>query len=231
MSTPAAPQRRPLPRWVWALIVVLAVVTALAVTVATFAVRGRDVLDPPAATTLPTPTLSEGAGTTSTAPSGSAAVGCLGGASDLDAAVIDAQEQAPRTPEGAAAFTATLVRWAYAGPPSPRQAELASRILASGASQAARDSLSSSKTVTDGSTFQVSFSSGRYYVESFTPSLAIISWSAIGYLTSTGESSTVDIGGTMHLRFDSGRWRYFDRTGDRPLEDMASVGVRYTGGC
>ena len=233
MSTPAAPRGGSLPRWVWAVIVLLVVVTALAVTVATFAVRGRDVLNPPAATTLPAPTHSEGAGTTSPQQQDLVAVGCLGGAANLDAAVLDAQARAPRTPAGAAAFAATLVRWAGQLPPSRYQRTIAARLLTDDATKMAVEALGSAeRTWPAGKTARFDFASGRYYVEEFRGNEAVITyWATVHGVENAQILPDASVSSTLHFRLSGNAWRLFDVTSTRSLAESSSIGTAYIGGC
>lgn len=232
MSMTAAPTRGRLPRWAWALIVLLVVVTALAVAVATFAVRGRAVLDPPAAS-LPSPTRSEGAGTKTSPNQPATARGCLGGSSDLDAAVIAAQEQAALTPEGAAEFTAALTRWAGALPPSRTQKSIATKLLAADATKLAGQALSSAdRTWPAGRTARLDFAEGRYYVEDFNGGEAAVTYYAGLLGTSNGQRlPAAEVAGTLHLQAVAGHWRLFDITFTRTIADAKTLGSPYVGGC
>lgn len=235
MSTSATKTaRRGLPTWAWVLIVLLVSVTAAAVAVAVFAARGGAVLanpspDPaPAATAAPATTAS---GTASTSPSDLPADGCVGGVSDLDRAVLTAQRQAPLTGAGAAAFTATLMRWAYSAPAAPFQKVTARQVLTADASRAARKSLSST-TDPEGSTLTVDFANGRYYVEAFDGTSAIVSWAATGHVTTSATpQGDALIGGSVHLKSINGVWRYEDQTLERQLDDLQRIGTPYSGGC
>lgn len=231
MSMTTAPARGRLPRWALALIVLLVVVTALAVAVATFAVRGKAVLDPPAAS-LPSPTHSEGAGSPITPPD-AAADGCLGGATDLDAAVIAAQEQAPLTPQGAAEFTAALVRWAGALPPSRAQKSLGRRLLTTDSTRLAGQALNSAeRTWPAGRTARLDFTQGRYYVEDFKGTEAAVTYFAGLLGTSNGQRlPDAEVAGTLHLRAVAGHWRLFDISFTRTIVDAKTLGSPYMGGC
>ena len=242
MGTPTPPPTGPprgggLPRWAWVLIVVLIVVTVVSAATAIFAGRGREVVVLPGPTV--TPTASGAAGTSTGSPSGSppatvptVADGCLGGPTDLDHAVLVAQQRARLDAVGAASFTATLIRWAMSGPPAPYQKVTARQILTRDATEAARRSLSSSKNITDNSTATVDFSQGRYYVEAFDGETAIVSWTSTAHSTRNGvQLQDATIAGTVHLEAVNGGWRYRDLTGDRSIEDLERIGTAYSGGC
>lgn len=240
-TSPPKP-RAGLPRWAWALIALLVVVTVISVTVAVFASSGREVIVlPPPNTGTPTAPatapISPPASPSATAGSSSPPVadGCLGGATNLDQAVLAAQQQADLTPAGAAGFTATLVRWALSGPPSPYQRVTADKILTRDATSAARNALSSTKTTSpgaDNSTASIVFTDGRYYIEAADTSTAIISWVATARGTLSGSPlAPATIAGTIHLKSINGVWRLQDLTYDRSIEDISNIGTPYAGGC
>jgi hypothetical protein len=220
-ATPARPPGRGLPGWARVVLIAVAALTAVAVLVAVFAPRGRD-----AATPTPTPTSppanAPGAGGQTVAD------GCLGGRDDLDEAVLTAQREAPLTEAGAAAFTATLMRWAGASPAPAQQAKTAREILAEDATAEAR---LSGAIDPEGSTLTLEFAEGRYFLESFDESGAVVSWLAEGHVSDGAQSSDVWLGGSVHLAVVDGRWRYRDQTAMRSVDDLQQIGVPYAGGC
>ena len=174
-SPPDSGPRRGLPRWAWVLVALLAAVALVAVAVAVFAVRGRTVVHsaaPPSPAASVSPSSSASPAATATL-----ADGCLGGVAELDRAVLTAQRQAPLTPAGAASFTATVIRWAFAGPPPPYQQVTARQVLTDNAGSAARRSLTGTKDL-GSSTEAIDFTNGKYYVESFDGDSAIVSYLA-----------------------------------------------------
>lgn len=212
-ATPPSPSPRAgVPRWAWVLIAVLAAVALVAVTLA---VTGSDEGDPAAA---PPP------------PSGQAADGCLGGAGDLDQALLTAQREAPLTPEGAAAFTATLYRWINAAPLPHAKVNTAEQILSAAATGAARTAVSPFDP--EDTTRRADFTAGRYYVESFDGRAAVVSWSAGAAATKAGRDlGPATIGGAAHLVAADGVWRFQDQSLARPLEDIQRLGIAYVRGC
>jgi len=242
MTTPNAPAsppgpapRRGLPRWAWVLIALLAAIALVAVAVAVFGRRGQTIVLPPApapsqsaVSAMPTP---EPSSPTPSAAPATLADGCLGGVLELDGAVLAAQRQAPLTPAGAASFTATLVRWAFAAPAPAYQATTAKQIMTADATGAAQRSLSSSKDL-GGSTGMIDFSAGKYYVESFTGDGAIVSYLAGSspYVNGAPQGSVI-LGGSVRLKAVNGTWHYQDLTGKRSIEDLQRIGVPYSGGC
>jgi len=225
--------RRGLPRWVWALIALLTVVTVVAVTVAVLAARRPQVVLSPTPQTPPSGAASPTAsGSPATAIPPSPAGGCLGGATDLNRAVLTAQQQAPLTPEGAAAFTATLVRWASAIPPAPYQEITAEQLLSKDATEAAKRFRTSAHELPEGATASVDFTDGRYYVEAFDGNTAIVSY--IGTLTATQNGASVGeahVSGAVTLESQNGTWHLHDSSQERSLQDVQRIGTPYTGGC
>lgn len=237
-ATDRAPgPRASVPRWAWTVMVLLALVAVLAVAVAVFAPRGQESLTapapggaaPPAAPVAPTQTASPSP-TSSATQAPEQASGCLGGRAELDAAVLAAQEQAPLTAEGAAAFSATVFRWALGAPAAPFQAQTAEQVFSPDATDAAR-AISGTRDA-EGTTFSMSFEDGRYYVESYDSRSAIVS--VLG--TGTGTEEGVPLGeaqlwGALHLESINGSWRVRDITETRTAEDLERIGTPFVGGC
>lgn len=239
MSTPARPAdgspSSRVPRWAWAVMVLLLLVAVVAVTVAVFAPRGQQPLPapgaaaPPTAPVAPSPTPSPAPSTTPTqAPE--QASGCLGGPAELDAAVLAAQQQAPLTAEGAAAFAATFLRWGTGTPAAPFQAETAEQVLSPDATDAARN-ISGTRDA-EGTTFSMSFEDGRYYVESYDNTSAIVSVLGLGSGTDNGiPAGEGQLWGSVRLEAINGTWRVRDITDDRSAEDLQRIGTPFVGGC
>jgi len=230
-SPPESGPGRRLPRWAWVLIALLAVIALVAVAVAVFDRRGRTVVLPSAPATSPAAPSPSSSSPTSSAPQVSLAEGCLGGVLQLDQAVLAAQQQAPLTPGGSASFTATVARWAFAGPPPADQVTTAKQVLAPDATDAARHSLSSSSDL-QGSGGALDFTGGKYYVESFDGGSASVSYLASSNPTLNGvPQGQVTLAGTAHLVAVNGAWRYRDLTTGRSIADLQRIGVPYSGGC
>jgi len=223
--------RRGLPRWAWVLIVLLAVIALVATSVAVFAPRGRaaaSLLRPAhVATSAPAPvsTSAPAAGTT-------LADGCLGGVGDPDQAVLAAQQQAPLTANGAAAFTAALVRWTSTTPVPSLQAAVARQVLSKDATPAARKLPSGAQNLHSGLVSSVSFASGEYYVEASDGRSATVSFLGTESGSLNGVSQgTASVSGALHLVAVGGTWHLRDVTLERPLENLKSIGLPYMGGC
>lgn len=212
------PPRGPVPRWAWVLIAFLTIVATVAIVVAVTGSDDGDDNTAPASSAPPSPGPEQ------------VADGCLGGVTDLDQAILDAQRRAPLTAEGAAEFTATLLRWAFQTPAPPRQAAIAPQILAGDATDKARRL--SGTIDPEGTTSSFDFSDGRYYVESFDGSTAVVSYRASAQGTKDGQDvGPAIVGGGVHLRAVDGVWRYQDLTFTREIAEMERIGTRYAGGC
>lgn len=233
-ATPNGAPRRGTPRWAWVLIIVLAIVAVLAISVAVFAARGREVLLPPAPTPTgqSTPTSQTSSASSSPSQTVEDAEGCLGGATELDRAVLTAQKKAPLSPAGAAAFTATLVRWASTSPAPPYQEDTSRQILDRAASSRARGFFSSGRHLPAGAVATVNFENGKYYVESFDGTNTIVSYVATGEAWKDGSAEGSGyLSGALHLMAVNGSWRLHDVSAERTLDDLLQVGTSYSGGC
>ncbi len=213
------------------LIAVVVALVAVTATVLIMAPRGREAVEASAETPGSSAVPAE---PTSSSPNPSTsqvtADGCLGGAIELNRAVVSAQEQAPLTQEGAAAFTATLLRWTNVSPAPAYKADTANRLLAQDATALVRDYVAAVNPANV--TTAADFSTGRFYVESYTPTRAVISFLA----TATGTRDGVDytpatISGAVVLVAQNGTWHFQDLTSERAVSDLSAVSSPYTGGC
>jgi hypothetical protein len=227
----ASAPRAGLPRWAWVLIVLLAVIALVATSVAVFAPRGRAVaaLLRPAhvATSAPAPvsTSAPAVGTT-------LADGCLGGVGDPDQAVLAAQQQAPLTANGAAAFTAALARWAMTAPVPSLQAATARQVLSKDAAPAARKFPYGAQDLHSGLASSVSFTSGEYYVEASAGSTAAVSFLGTASASVDGVSQgTASVAATLNLVAVGGTWHLRDVTFARTIDSLKQLGLPYMGGC
>lgn len=233
MIPPPAPAEQPR-RWTrrllrFAVILTLAVLL-LTVSAGLFLRFGTGWLTPEPAPTAPT---AQPEAPVSPAPGGAAPAsvdGCLGGPVDVDRAVVSAQERAALDEAGAAGFAATVLRWALSTPASASKPETAERVLAPGATEAAR-SLGEVREQ-EGTTTAVDFTQGRYYLEAFDGTTAVVSVVARG--TGTYEGAPYDpavLYPTITLVAEDGVWRVQDYGGDRSLDELQGLSAPYTGGC
>ncbi|WP_380169773.1 hypothetical protein [Jannaschia sp. R86511] len=214
----------------WPVVVLaVAVVVLLGVTLGLLLNRqpSTDVTQPPAPPpTLGTPDTSQDDATVTGV---ARADGCLGGDDDLNQALLTAQEQAPISETGAAAFAATWVRWGNKLPRPEGEAALLEEVLAPGATDAARGDTEEPE---GDFTLDANFAGGRYYVESFDSDQAVVTVLSGGSGTANGATSApVELWGTYTLTSVNGRWHVQDATAARSVEDIRSLGVLYVGGC
>lgn len=227
-------KRTHIPGWAWALMALLLIVAIVAATVAVLVFRGPQTqrVQPAPASESPQPApapASPAPDQDSAAPS-ARADGCLGGPTELDQAVITAQQEAPLTEEGAASFAATAIRWAMVVPAPPAQAQTADKVLVRNATASARN-LSGTKDAGD-ATLKPSTVDARYYVESYEPTRAIVSVTTQITGTSGGvQQGQADVSGSLTLVAVNGQWRLQDITDGRSVEDLQRVGTVYAGGC
>ena len=188
-------------------------------------------------TNLPTPEPAPSAAspaaplTPSAGPSaGATADGCLGGSVEVDRAVITAQERAGLDEAGAAAFVATLLRWGLRTPASVTKPETAERVVAAEATEPAR-SLGEIREE-PGATTAVDFAQGRFFVEGFDGTTAVVSVIARATGTKDGQAyAPALLYPTVTIVAQDGVWRVQDYGGTRSLEDLQGISVPYTGGC
>lgn len=218
---------------VTALVAVIVALVAVSATVLIMAPRGRQAVDALPSTPPSTPVATPSATATASPSPATAQItadGCLGGAIELNRAVISAQEQAPLTSKGAAAFTATLLRWTSAAPAPAYKADAASQILSTDASPIARDQVAIQTPANQ--TSAADFTTGRFYVESYTPNRAVVSF--VGRFQGTQDGTAVTpatISGAVTLNAQNGTWHFQDLTSQREVSDLLAVSSPYTGGC
>jgi hypothetical protein len=155
--------RRGLPRWAW-IVTGLVVVLALVGGASTW-YQGHPQTGEPAAN-APAPT------------AGAAAVpnGCMAGASNDAAGLLQAQKDAPHSQAGAVGFAAAVLRWIaqYPRPNAKDGTTVAASILARGATGTIANlatNMASAKTLPGVNSGSLNFSDGRYMVEEATPDM------------------------------------------------------------
>ncbi|PPK98184.1 hypothetical protein CLV92_102337 [Kineococcus xinjiangensis] len=236
-GAPRAAPPRGVPRWAFALVALLAVAALGAVLAVAAVHRARVAAALPAAGPVralagPDAVPAAAAGLPAVGLPDAAAVpaGCLGGEVDLDTAVLTAQREAPPTPAGAAAFAATVLRWATATPAPPQQAATAGAVLTPDATAAARNL--SGVHEPGSATLTTSVAEGRWYLEAFTPEEAVVSVVGRARGTRDGEpAGEAWVAGSLVLRQLEGTWRLHDITGARPVEEIMDIGRPFPGGC
>lgn len=156
--------------------------------------------------------------------------GCLGGQIASQAA-LTAQKEAALTPEGAAEFAATMMRWASEIPfPEASKAQI-NQLLAPNAPEQSRrvgqwpDSYA-------GATGYASFLQGRWYVDAFTREAATVSVSYAMVVDQPQEGTKAVTGAhQIRLRAIDGHWTFVDASPNHTPEQLGSMGTPYSGGC
>lgn len=108
MNTQPAARRR----WPWFVLGAVVLVIVAVVGLVLFSLRDRSPEASPSPSAPSTPSMSA-------PPAVEGVDGCLAGDARAPQTVLDAQEQAPQTPEGAVSFVATFSRWAAQKPVVP----------------------------------------------------------------------------------------------------------------
>ncbi|WP_380162763.1 hypothetical protein [Kineococcus sp. R86509] len=214
------------------LVAVIVALVAVTATVLIMAPRGREAVEasPEVSSSSAPATTDPSAASPSPSVSQVTADGCLGGAVELNRAIVSAQEQAPLTAEGAAAFTATLLRWTSASPAPAYKADTATQVLAQDATTLVQDWVASQAPANV--TTAADLSSGRFYIESYSPTRAVVSYIAAATGTQDGvELVPATISGAVTLVAQNGTWHLQNLTSERDVSDLQAVSSPYTGGC
>ena len=188
---------------------------------------GRNAPDPaPTATT---------AATTTTAGAGVPADGCLGGPVVGPEMVLTAQQTADLTPEGATATAAAFFRWVGLDgyPPHGEVEQVVPALVSEDGSPAAGEMLriSAERVNPDVRTGQaLTTIDGRYYIERVDGSGAV---TVTLMLTRPApeQDGSYRSSSTFTLDSSSGSWIITSIEATRTMEDIASIGQAFAGGC
>lgn len=219
----------------WPRIAVVFVVLFVAVVGAAvyFALRPA----PAPVTAPPSPSLTPTASSTSTSATVSGAPtvladGCLGGTDPVKAIRI-AHEKAPITPEGAAAFIATLARWQGQAPHDPTEFQsTGERIWAPSLPAAARRM----PTPPEGTTAWISTEKARYRVIDVSGPDMTIEAFFTQTISQNGANSTVQPVGQFTVTDINSHWALKstgpgDRAPEELITELQAEGLPYRGGC
>lgn len=165
--------------------------------------------------------------------------GCLAGPGKSVEALVAAQKAAPHTTLGAVELAASFDRWATQFPwPSAKDAKAASSAFAATTVSPLVSDLpayfSSRPTQPNpnntGETAGVSYATGRYFIDSATPSKAIV---VLGSkVVKNGEvSATKARSVTFSLVWESGAWKVADMTYTMDVQELFDQGTPFAGGC
>ncbi len=225
--TGAGPARR----WPRFAVVLAAVVVVVALVAVYFALKPS-----PAPTAAPpplTPTVSRT--TPSASVSGAPTVladGCLGGTDPIKAIRI-AHETAPLTPEGAAAFVATLARWAGQVPHDPTEYQQTGDLIWAPGFPTAQRTL---PPFPAGTTAWTSTTGSRYRVSAISAHGATVEAFFTQTANQDGATSTNGQVARVQLAVVDGRWAVEDASppgdgSEQLLNELQAEGLPYRGGC
>jgi hypothetical protein len=213
--------RRGLPRWAW-IVTGLVVVLALVGGVSTW-YQGHPQTGEPAAN-APAPT------------AGAAAVpnGCMAGASNDAAGLLQAQKDAPHSQTGAVGFAAAVLRWIaqYPRPSAKDGTTVAASILARGATGTIANlatNMASAKTLPGVNSGSLNFSDGRYMVEEATPDMVRVTVG--GAEVQNSKPTNQNIASTFTMVWESGVWKVRSDGTELSLEELFTEGSAFSGGC
>lgn len=219
-------------RWPRIAVVFVVLFVAVAGVAFYFALRPA----PAPVTAPPAPSLTSSASTTTTTTvSGAPTVladGCLGGIDPIKAIHI-AHEKAPITPEGAAAFVATLARWQGQAPHDPSEFQsTGERIWAPSLPASGRKM----PTPPEGTTAWISTERARYRVIDVSgPDLTIEAFFT-QTISQNGANSTVQPVGQFTVTDINSHWALKstgtrDRAPEELITELQAEGLPYRGGC
>ena len=217
----------------WPRIAVVFVVLFVAVVGAAvyFALRPAPapVTAPPSPSLTPTALSTSTSATVSGAPT-AVADGCLGG-TDPSTAILVAREKAPLTPDGAAAFAATLMRWIGQVPQDPTLfSSLSDKIRAPSLPPQPLPS------VPDGTTAWVSTTDARYRVTNVSNTDITVEGIFEQTANQNGSVSTDFRPVRFELTVINGHWAlkgagFPTQAPDNFVKSMQATGLPYRGGC
>lgn len=210
-------------RWPW---VLLAIVVAVAAAVTVWA-TSRPSDEKPAS-----PTRSESEPISADA--------CLGGDGDMAKAVLTARDEAPLTPDGAASFIATVIRWSGTLPTDPTQIEtVGPEIWSSDFPESLKAEISADST--DPSTAVRSSVVGKHYV--VLDSGEDYATVALSVDVFTGQTLSAQAAVAPRMVVEDGHWRWAGWDSDTMLmkvgddqgatwrKEIDSTGTAFRGAC
>lgn len=218
-------------RWPRLAVVLVAVLIAVALVAVYFALKPPPA--PTATSPLLTPPVSSATPPASVTGAPTAlADGCLGGTDPIKAIRI-ARKTAPLTPEGAAAFVATLARWAGQVPHDPTEYQQTGELIWAPDFPATQRTL---PPFSAGTTAWTSTIGSRYRVPVVSDRGATVEAFFTQTANQDGATSTNGQVARVQLTVVDGRWAVKDASppGDRSeqlLNELQAKGLPYRGGC
>ncbi|WP_395405576.1 hypothetical protein ACHMXB_21365 (plasmid) [Arthrobacter sp. UC242_113] len=177
----------------------------------------------------PVPNTNEPAATAAAVPNG-----CMAGASNDAAGLLQAQKDAPHSQAGAVGFAAAVLRWIaqYPRPSAQDGSTVAAAILAKGATGTISNlaaNMASAKALPGVNSGSLNFSSGRYIVEEATPDMVRVTVG--GAEVQNGKPTDQNIASTFTMVWESGVWKVRSDGSERSLDELFANGAAFTGGC
>jgi hypothetical protein len=213
--------RRGFPRWAWVVAGLLLVLALVGGVSAWY--QGNPRTGEPAAYT-PAPT----------ADAVAIPNGCLAGALNDAAGLLQAQKDAPHSQAGAVAFGAAVLRWTAQYPRSSARdaATVAQSILAKGATGTIADLAANSaapKSYPGVTSASLNLADGRYVVEEGTPDMVRVTVGGAEIVN--GKSTDRKFGSTLTMVWESGVWKVRSDGTGRSLDELFAEGSAFSGGC
>lgn len=217
MSTQPAARRR----WPWYVLGAVVFVIVAVVGLVFFTTRGGSPEATPRPTAPATPS-------TSAPPAVEGVDGCLAGDARAPQTVLDAQEQAPQTPEGAVSFVATFSRWAAQKPVVPADEvaqldgvvttlpDLAGDVASADEFQAAQ--------------FRVTTLNGYYRIESVSDTRVVVTL-MLPLVINEAVDPTLRYMPSVAVEWTDRGWVIVENVDTPDKTSLGTTGVAFTGGC
>ncbi|WP_417512536.1 hypothetical protein [Microbacterium sp.] len=207
-------------RWPWYVLGVAVFVIVAVVGLVLFTPRG----DAPVATPRPTTP-----STSSTTPPAVEGVdGCLGGDARAPQTVLDAQEAAPQTPEGAVSFVAAFSRWAAQKPAAPADEVAQLDGIVSTLPDLAGDVASADQF--QAAQFRVTTLNGYYRIESVTDTSVVVTL-MLPLVINEAVDPTLRYMPSVEVEWTGKGWVIVDNVDTPDKTSLPTTGVAIPGGC
>lgn len=207
-------------RWPWYVLGAAVFVIVAVVGLVLFTPRE----DAPVATPRPTTP-----STSSTTPPAVEGVdGCLGGEARAPQTVLDAQESAPQTPEGAVSFVAAFSRWAAQKPAAPADEVAQLDGIVSTLPDLAGDVASADQF--QAAQFRVTTLNGYYRIESVTDTSVVVTL-MLPLVINEAVDPTLRYMPSVEVEWTEKGWVIVDNVDTPDKTSLPTTGVAIPGGC
>lgn len=158
--------------------------------------------------------------------------GCLGGTDPIKAIRI-AHQTAPLTPEGAAAFVATMVRWLGQAPHDPDEFQQTGKLIWAPSLPATNRQMPVARA---GSTAWISTADARYRITKVTAADVTVEAVFIQTISADNTNTNVEHVGQFVVTQIDGRWAFKaaapgGSTPEQVVSQLRAEGLPYRGGC